>query len=195
MSRKNHGKDQEVSATPENDRNPCGWPGCKDEGLHRAPVSPRDLKTYHWFCLDHIRTYNRGWNYYKGMTEAEVEADVRHDTVWNRPSWRWGGLGHGAYNAFKAESTHDGLGSFCDSGPAPDNHAFNGGGVNGGSLHHMALAILDLTPPVTTAVVKARYKELVKRHHPDANGGDKESEEKFKQISHAYHTIIESLTS
>ena len=58
-----------------------------------------------------------------------------------------------------------------------------------------AIAVLDLRPPVTEAAVKARYKELVKRHHPDANGGDKGSEEKFKQISHAYHTIIEALAS
>ena len=52
---------------------------------------------------------------------------------------------------------------------------------------------MDLDPPVTVEIVKARYKKLVKRHHPDANGGDKAAEEKFKQISEAYRTIMRSL--
>ena len=50
-------------------------------------------------------------------------------------------------------------------------------------------------PPISAAAVKARYKELVKRHHPDANGGDKASEEKFKQITQAYETIMDSLAT
>jgi len=55
------------------------------------------------------------------------------------------------------------------------------------------MVLLDLHPPLTTDAVKARYKELVKRHHPDANGGDKASEEKFKQINQAYETIMGNL--
>ena len=57
------------------------------------------------------------------------------------------------------------------------------------SLKAEAMAVLDLTPPVTTDQIKRRYKELVKRHHPDANGGDKVAEEKFKKISIAYATL------
>ena len=69
----------------------CDWPGCNGDGEHRAPKSRNELKSYHWFCLDHVRRYNAGWNYYDGMTDAEVEADVRRDTVWHRPSWPLGG--------------------------------------------------------------------------------------------------------
>ena len=56
------------------------------------------------------------------------------------------------------------------------------------------MATLDLTPPVTIVDLKARYKQLVKRYHPDANGGDKASEEKFKDISEAYRIVMGSLT-
>ena len=56
------------------------------------------------------------------------------------------------------------------------------------------MAILDLRPPVTIQALKARYKKLVKRYHPDANGGDKTAEEKFKQVNEAYRTIMASLT-
>ena len=62
-----------------------------------------------------------------------------------------------------------------------------------GSPEEEALVVLDLTPPVTVGTVKARYKQLVKRHHPDLNGGDKASEEMFKRINQAYHVIMQSL--
>lgn len=55
------------------------------------------------------------------------------------------------------------------------------------------MGVLALTPPLTQARLKARYKELVKRHHPDANGGDKEAEERFKRINQAYNTLKSSL--
>ena len=58
-----------------------------------------------------------------------------------------------------------------------------------------ALLVLELQAPVTVAVVKSRYKELVKRHHPDANGGDKAAEERFKDINEAYRTVMGALAS
>ncbi len=56
-----------------------------------------------------------------------------------------------------------------------------------------ALTVLDLERPVTLHQVKARYKVLVKKYHPDANGGDKTAEEKFKQITEAYQTLKDLL--
>ena len=176
---------------PVGERRACSWPGCPGDGSYRAPISRHALQTYHWFCLEHVRCYNAAWNYYAGMSEAQVEADVRDDTVWRRPTWRMGGnTGPGGIDPRKLEEGLDGLDGldYDSSGPSErrwQNHSPEG----------EAMAILDLRPPVTEATLKARYKELVKRHHPDANGGDKGSEEKFKQISHAYHTIIEALAS
>ena len=51
---------------------------------------------------------------------------------------------------------------------------------------------MELTQPVTPEAIKRRYKELVKKHHPDANGGDKQAEERFKAINQAYATLMES---
>ncbi len=69
---------------------PCDHPGCVGGGDFRAPKSRLDLHDYHWFCLEHVRAYNSAWNYYAGMSDAEIEAEIRHDTVWQRPSWRLG---------------------------------------------------------------------------------------------------------
>jgi hypothetical protein len=143
------------------------------------------LSLYYWFCLDHVRQYNAAWNYYDGMSDDEVEADVRGDTVWNRPTWPMGTrewLNHLA-------GTRDDFNLFTHAAREEERRR---------AAHtpwEKALEVLGLVPPVTVAVVKARYKELVKRHHPDTNGGSKASEEKFKQINHAYHLVIGSLAS
>ncbi|MCH7487556.1 MAG: J domain-containing protein [Proteobacteria bacterium] len=159
----------------------CEWPGCREPGAHRAPRSRQNLRSYRWFCLSHVREYNKGWSYYEGMNEAEIEADVRLDTVWRRPSWR---LGMGGFPSFP-DGLDDPFGLFDDWG-RNTKPAWQ-------SPEAKAMAVLDLSPPLTTPALKARYKKLVKRHHPDANGGDKACEERFKQISQAYETLMDSL--
>jgi len=167
----------------------CAWPGCDAEGGFRAPRSPRklprspqDLQDHLWFCLQHVRQYNATWNYYAGMDETQVEADLRRDQVWQRPSWRMGGGGDG----FRAR-LHDPLDILGGKTKAPPARPL--------TPVEMALAELDLTYPVTEAALKTRYKVLVKEHHPDRNNGDKEAEERFKKISQAYRTVMDSLAS
>jgi DnaJ-class molecular chaperone len=117
------------------------------------------------------------------MSEPEIEADIRNDTVWQRPSWPLGSSERAG--PFQNHSIDDPFGVFGGherpASPRPP------------TPEEQAMDLLDLTPPVTVAIVKARYKELVKRHHPDANGGDKAAEERFKQINQAYRTVMSSL--
>jgi hypothetical protein len=160
----------------------CDWPGCTAKGPHRAPRSRRELNRFWWFCLDHVRQYNASWNYYAGMTEQEIEADVRFDTVWQRPSWR---MGENIRTfAFGSVNVDDSFAFFGHEGEPKRAPA---------TPQEQAMVVLDLQPPVTVASVKARYKALVKLHHPDANGGDKAAEERFKDISAAYRTVLKSL--
>jgi len=181
--------------SPEQAVRVCDWPGCEDEGEHRAPKSRDDLNSFHWFCMTHVRAYNKSWNYYEGMTDEEVEADVRRDTTWNRPTWRWGTNGGGGMppNGAHAHTIRDDFGIFGDgwesAGPSRDPDSAHSAPT------YEAMCVLDLKPPVDAEQVKARYKELVKRHHPDANGGDKDAEERFKRINEAYRTVMEALSS
>ena len=163
----------------------CEWPGCAEPGGYRAPRSPRELRNYVWFCLAHVRQYNASWNYYAGMGDDEVEADIRRDTVWQRPTWRLGPNGGRYPQGFRFT---DGFGYFNEPGEREGTTE-----TVARTPEAEALIILNLSAPVTEAMVKARYKELVKQHHPDANGGTKASEEKFKEISQAYRTIMASL--
>lgn len=172
----------------------CEWPDCNVAGEYRAPRSRDDLKNFRWFCIDHIRLYNKSWNYYEGMSDKQVEADLRDDTSWNRPSWPFAGIEKSLNFKSPNLSMDDFGGAFSHSGdPETDSpNPFN----ESKSQKVEALSVLDLTPPVTADQIKCRYKKLVKLYHPDANGGDKVAEERFKKISIAYATLTsEQVTS
>jgi curved DNA-binding protein CbpA len=170
---------------------PCDHPGCLAGGDFRAPKSRLQLHEYFWFCLEHIRAYNAAWNYYAGMNEAEIEAEIRHDTVWQRPSWKLGDRHGPAY----ADRIRDYFGVFAHS----SQNGQTGSRRNSGSANEIArrvlsareqaLAVFEIEPPFTPVRLKARYKALVKLHHPDAHGGDKAAEEKLKIINQAYATL------
>lgn len=176
-------------ATPPHVR-ACEWPGCDKMGEHRAPKSRDNLNEFSWYCLDHVREINRAWNYCKDMSEDEIEAEIRKDTIGRRPTWPFGTRA-ASYRFMNGHFT-DSFGFFHED---EEEEAEAQRRRNpAGTPEEKALAVLDLAPPVTLEAVKARYKQLVKRHHPDANGGDKASEERFKQINEAYHTVIQSLS-
>jgi hypothetical protein len=163
----------------------CDSPGCAGEGLYRAPKSSRQLREYHWFCLDHVREYNKAWNFCSGFTEAEIEAMIRYDTTWERPTrpmsaWAMHEARLRAAAAAFAEGGQPGSGGNWTSGDRVREAE---------TPESAALRLFGLTPPVDYAAIRARYIELVKRNHPDANGGDKEAEERLKTINQALQTL------
>ena len=82
--------DPVFAAEPDPPLRGCDRPGCAAGGEFRAPKSRLELERYYWFCLEHVRAYNTAWNYYAGMSETEIEAEIRYDTVWQRPTWKLG---------------------------------------------------------------------------------------------------------
>lgn len=166
----------------------CDHPECPRAGLYPAPKARDRLRDYHWFCLEHVRAYNSAWNYCVGYTEAEIEAEIRSATCWDRPTWR---LGHWQGQRAEAEMTER-SGAFraasgkkkSDKRSRQRTSASNPSDGTAG-----ALSVLGLDSAATPAEIKARYKHLVKRYHPDANGGDKQAEERLKTINQAYTTL------
>jgi DnaJ-domain-containing protein 1 len=166
----------------------CDHPSCSGQGLYPAPRGRDALHSYYWFCLDHVREYNRAWNFYAGMSQEEVEEHVREDIVGWRPTWPMGVRETRFTGTYQAE-THDPFGFFGAARKGGEAAADSRFGWLPSSPEGRALAVFDLEPLVTLATLKTRYKELVKRHHPDANGGDKASEEKLKRINVAYRVL------
>jgi hypothetical protein len=169
---------------------PCDHPGCGAGGDFRAPRSRLELDRYYWFCLEHVRAYNVAWNYYAGMSQSEIEAEIRWDTVWQRPSWKLGerhGPGPRIGDPFGVYSGGE-HGFERRTNGSRDRHAGDAQS-RAVSAREQALAVFDIEPPFTPARLKARYKVLVKLHHPDAHGGDKQAEERLKIINQAYATL------
>ena len=160
----------------------CDFPGCADGGDYRAPKSRSQLNEYHWFCLEHVRAYNAGWDFYKGMSPEQIEAQVRDDTSWQRPTWPLGRLGRGF---IEEDMLHDPLNLLATGklkrGPEARNDT--------PAELREPLATLGLPWPTTLDAAKSRWKSLAKLHHPDSNGGNRDAEERLKSINLAYAAI------
>jgi len=172
----------------------CQWKGCDGTGLYRAPRGRGREGEYYLFCLDHVRHFNATYNYFDGWSNADVEAFQKDAVIGHRPTWR-AGSNVGARPTSRGSAGSKGFGSRFE-----DPHGFfTGRGRSGTSrsgatrrlrpLELKSLEALGLAEGAERAQIKARFKELVKRHHPDANGGDKRSENKLREIIQAYNYL------
>lgn len=174
----------------------CDHPECDFTAEFRAPKSRDNLREYYWFCLEHVREYNKAWNFYAGMNQQQIEIEVRHDTVWQRPSWPFGTrTGVRAHFGYQFSGLRDQFGLFSDSPETDVHNTSNGHRYPENTPEGQALAAMDLDLSLTLTSLKTRYKELVKRLHPDANGGDTAAEERLKEINDAYETLRKAIST
>lgn len=159
----------------------CQFPGCELEGSYRAPKSRNQLNSYLWFCLEHIREYNQAWDFFKGMSEQEIERERRADSVWQRETWPLGKDNPRA-KRWRGENLQDDFGVFGDQAKSEAPKAPV-------SEESEALAVLGLKEPVTAQDIRAKYRTLAKELHPDANGGDPAAEERLKDVTRAYAVL------
>ncbi len=165
----------------------CAVESCGRTPDYPAPRSREALSDLIWLCLEHVRAYNTSWDFYAGMSESEIEAHRRADAAWRRPTWPLGvRRTNGRRRIRDPFGMVDGDGE-CEIGG-------RGRPSTATPAERQALATLGLKPPVGAASVKARYKELVKALHPDANGGDARAEERLKVVNQAYNTLRVSRT-
>ena len=69
----------------------CDNNDCNEKGEYRAPKSRIKLNEYYFFCLKHVKEYNKSWDFYKGLTVNQIEKSMLKDIVWDRPSWPFKG--------------------------------------------------------------------------------------------------------
>jgi len=136
------------------------------------------------FCLDHVRTYNAGWDWYRGMSADEIESERRRDSTWRRPTWRLGNGPAGSVDRDEVARRARGFG-FADHGgdPAGRRPVFRS------QEEAKAMRRLGFDAPAAFSEIKARYKALAKQLHPDSNGGDRKAENRLKIINEAYATL------
>jgi hypothetical protein len=184
----------DVAEADRKDGPACEWQGCLHRGTHRAPKGRQNEGQYFRFCLDHVREYNKSYNYFAGMADDDIAAYQRAATTGHRPTWTMGVKnGHTAEDSAKTR--------FSWSDTFIDPFGIFGGGNRRRSakseperrplknVERRSFAALDLEGWEDASEIKARYKSLVKRLHPDANGGDRSSEDRLRQIIQAYHYL------
>ncbi len=176
----------------------CEHPACQAAGEYRAPKG-RDREGQYWrFCLQHVREYNASYNYFSGMSDSAVAAYQKDAIIGHRPTWAMGvnasgnGDGEGAKQETRDWAYVDPLGilrgeDFTQTrarrAPAEPKRPRYTGAVR------RALDILGLDETADGPAIKAQYKSLVKRFHPDANGGDRSFEERLRDIITAHDTL------
>ena len=168
----------------------CEWPKCKSVATHKAPKGRGQGETYWHFCLGHVREYNHSYNFFAGMSTDDIAKYQKDAVTGHRPTWKMGFNGgvDGLRAAQGATDPFDVLREFGPGGrprverPAPEARTVR-------NAERKAFDTLGLDIDAAAVEIKARFKALVKRHHPDANGGDRSSEDKLREIIQAYNYL------
>ncbi|MCZ8035400.1 MAG: DnaJ domain-containing protein [Novosphingobium sp.] len=170
---------------------PCDWPGCDLAGEFRAP-GPRGSSfdgpgDYRWFCLDHVREFNAGYDWFAGMTPEEILAAQHPVHGWDRQT-----------RAFSPTAGIDAAPRWADfSDPLEAISARararkpterqDGRPVT--AEERRALDTMGLALDATRHDLRSRYSDLVRRYHPDRNGGDRSFEAKLQAVVEAYQLL------
>jgi len=175
----------------------CQWPRCEAPATHRAPKGRLRANEYWRFCLEHVREYNNSYNFFAGMSDDSAAQYQKEAVTGHRPTWKMGSIGG------KRAAPRRARGGFrADEWEAADPFSMLGetGGRSGHArpasegrkilnAQRRAFDVLGLEADAKRTDIKARFKMLVKRHHPDANGGDRGSEDTLREIIQAYNYL------
>ena len=178
----------------------CNWPDCHQAATARAPMSRERLNDFYDFCQRHAGEYNKGWNFYAGMSDGEVRAAKENEAMTGgRPTWEM----KAGKNSREAAAFAARMGTAGKAGPGNMQDSFGLFGrrtreqtgpagedaLRLGKLERAALADLGLDARSDRKAIKARYHEMLKRFHPDMNQGDRGAEAKLQSVIKAYKTL------
>ena len=168
----------------------CNWAGCDQPGDFKAPLHRDRPGQYQWFCETHITEFNKKWDYFSGMTEEQIYAYQKDAQLGGtRPTWNTSE--HAQKLNQRVHTAFDKM--FADE--RVNNADEMARHIPVSARAKDALAVLDLHHPCDKKSIKSQYRELVKKYHPDVNKGSTKAEETFKNITMAYHYLIEHYVS
>ena len=161
-------------------KNICEWENCKEKGDFKAPIEKDDSKNYRWLCKDHVKLFNKNWNYFSGMNQSEIEDFLKSDMTWHRPTQQFGSS-ENFFNILWNNALNDKFNFFKNEN---DIKSFNGKNLS--EKDKDAFSIMGLDFNVGWPDIQKKFKTLVKKFHPDKNAGNKKFEDKLKKITLAY---------
>lgn len=157
----------------------CDITACPLPGDHRAPRAPNRLQDYIWLCIDHVREYNKAWDYFIGMDSNGIEAFRKEAVTGHRPTWKINGRA-----SYQTEALQESLARMFGDGAVHKKPS-----IPIPPKLKKALSTFGYDAVPEKEALKKCYKRLVKESHPDLNHGDAEAEERFKQITQAYKIL------
>jgi hypothetical protein len=169
----------------------CEEPGCREPGEFRAPLQPGGFDgpgRFRWMCLDHVRAFNAGYNFFTGMSTEEITQAQRPYAGWERETRAF--AANGADRPPKWADFSDPLDAI--GARFRDRMAAEKGRVDGKPLSaddRSALKVLGLGPDADRRELRSRYSELVRKFHPDRNGGDRRHESALQAVVEAYQRL------
>jgi len=160
-------------------KNICEWESCNNEGEFKAPTEKDNSKNYKLLCEEHIKLFNKSWNYFEGMSQNQIEIFLKSDLTWHRPTQKFGSSDN-YFNILWNNTLSDKFKIFND-----DEKTY----INKNKLCEKdkdAFRIMDLELGSDWPTIQKKFKTLVKRFHPDKHSGNKQYEDKLKKITLAY---------
>ena len=159
--------------------NICEWSGCKEVGKFKAPTERDNSKNFKWLCEEHVKLFNKSWNYFDGMSQNEIENFLKSDLTWHRPTQKFGSVDN-FFNILWNNALNDKFNIFEEEQKAR---------INNKKLCEKdkdAFKIMELEFNADQSVIQKKFKTLVKKFHPDKHSGNKKYEDKLKKITLAY---------
>ncbi|GAB5389587.1 MAG: J domain-containing protein [Alphaproteobacteria bacterium] len=195
-----HATRAQADSSPESETRRCEFPGCTEDGDCLAPKSRDRLREYFHFCKEHAAAYNKGWNYFDGLSGGALEDEMRRAATWDRPTWPMGKNGpvdpdHIRRRAYKDFADGEGTAHTRTSAHEEQEKADKQRrrehlhSDEDASAEMEALSVLNLSLPVTRAEIRTRYRQLVKKYHPDSAGESDANNERIKTINRAYTVL------
>ncbi len=168
-------------------RDRCSHPGCGEPGEFKAPLEPASFDgpgSWRFLCLDHVREHNARYNFFDGMSAEEISRAQSPIAGWERASRPFAHVGGDPPPAWSDFADPlDAIGArFATRRESPVTSRFNRG-------ERRALSILGLGEDAELSAVRRKYSQLVRRFHPDKNGGDRSHEKRLGEVIEAYQTL------
>ena len=161
-------------------KNICDWNNCLEEGFYKAPVERDNSKKFRILCLNHVREFNKNWNYFDGMDDKQICEFMKSDITWHKSTQSFGS----SDNFFKVlwnNALKDELNKYKINGQLDHMNKFK---FNINDIK--AFSILGVSIGIKWERVQEKFKKLVKKFHPDMNAGNKKYEDRLKVITLAY---------
>ena len=161
-------------------KNICNWDNCSEIGEYKAPIEKDNSKKYMLLCLKHVREFNKNWNYFSGMNDAQVSEFIKSDMTWHKPTKEFAS----SDNFFKILWKNT-----LDEKLYGNNIKKQINNINQRKFSQndiRAFSILGLSIGLKWKNIQKKFKKLVKKFHPDMNLGNKKYEDKLKVITLAY---------